>query len=660
LAQGTPNDDKGRTVRRSIRTNLPGRSVIAITLAGAAIVPVTTPTFAAEPLRADLRADVDRDGRVDTEGRSDTAGEDAWTPQRGAVFLPNIDDDTKRCPTTGPGGRPLGDAKLAACKDAADTKVNGAADAADLARLRTVPVRDLPAGATGTVAVTGPGAKYTRLFVKRAAGGWSPVTARTQLTEAELRAGVELGIEGTDVVRDTRVWDGRAVVRLNVTAGGSSTSDSVTLRVAPLLTHHHLQDAQRVMVTRVRGTDAGSRAQQAFVRKLADEVKRAGITDPLVTFTKYQDIWAQDFFEPGYVSMAGPGGRPHAMRVMVRSAQPGRKAGRELFEKLRGQDMGVVQVSGVRDTEEDTLNSMGNLETIPPYEHGGRSFPAGRIIMGHRKDSGSKPAAVMRRLLGAQGMQNPLLLDTSWLHVGHVDEFVQFLPADTPRGWRIGIADPDAGIRLLRDAQRAGHGGTRVFSVPAAPGTPAPKETIDQALADRKLLADNKLAAERIAANLELIKRETGITDAEIVRVPALYTRGSEGPERGDLMPRLKRMGSPVTPPDSVREFGQQRILGKDGSTTGARAPQTTMTSAYIPGAVNGVLLGRDRYLAPKQWGPVIGGKDIFTAAVTAAYVRAGLRVSYIDDWNTYHLGMGEVHCGTNTLRDVSAPWWKR
>lgn len=83
------------------------------------------------------------------------------------------------------------------------------------------------------------------------------------------------------------------------------------------------------------------------------------------------------------------------------------------------------------------------------------------------------------------------------------------------------------------------------------------------------------------------------------------------------------------------------------------------MTSAYVPGAVNGVVLGRNRYLAPRQWGPVIGGKDIFTTAVTAAYTGAGMKVSYLDDWHTYHVGMGEVHCGTNTLRDASAAWWK-
>lgn len=629
------------------------RAALAITVIGGVLAPVS-PAFAADPPQVDLRADVNRDGRVDITGTTDTAGEDGWTLQRGAVFLPNIDDDTKRCATTGPGGKPLPDARLAACNDAADTVVNGSDDAADLARVRSVPMAHLPATATGSLSVVA-GAKNTRVFVKRA-GGWVWVTARTRLSAAELRAGVEFGVEGTDVIRDSALWGGRTVIRLTVNAGGKSTSDDITLRVAPLLTHHHLQNAQQLLVTRVKGKDDYARRQQAFVNGLAAEVKSAGIDKPLQTLTKYGDIWAQDFVEPGYVNMTGPGGRPQAMRVMLRSAQADRAAGRELFEKLRGNGVGVVQVSGVRDSEEWTLNSMGNLETIPPYTHGGRSFPAGRIIMGERKDNGSKPARAMRTLLKSQGLQDPLLLDTSWLHVGHVDEFVQFLPADTPRGWRLGIADPELGLKLLRDAQPAGHGGTRMFSVPGNKDMPAPKETIDQALASKWLVADNTMAAKRIAANLAVLERETGVSDAEVVRVPALFTRGTDGGEQGDSMPRLTRMGA-GNAPDVVREFGQQKELARQGDR--GRAAAAVMTSAYVPGAVNGILLGRNRYLAPRQWGPVIGGEDIFTSAVTAAYTQAGLKVSYLDDWHTYHLGMGEVHCGTNTLRDTSAAWWK-
>ncbi|MFD5855569.1 protein-arginine deiminase domain-containing protein [Streptomyces chartreusis] len=635
--------------------------VVALAAVGTALAVPLSPVSAAEPAaRADLRADVNRDGQVDVGGSTDTTGEDTWSSGRGAVYLPNVDDDTKRCPVTGPGGRPLSDAKLAACNDASDTKVNGMADAADLARVRSVPMRGLPSGAKGSVKVT-TGAKQTRVYLKRA-GNWVMITPQTSLSAAELRSGVEFGVEATDIIRDTRKWDGRTVIRLTVTAGGRSTSDSVTLRVAPLLTHHHLQKTQQMMVTKLNRDADWSGLQGKFVSDLKKEAEKAGITRPLVTFDKYQDPWAQDFVEPAYVSMTGANGRRHVMRVMLRSAQPDREAGRELFEKVRGRDIGVVQAFDASAPADWSLNSMGNLETIPPYAHNGRSFPAGRIIMGWRKDSGERPSATMRTMLKSQGFQDPLLLDTSWLEVGHVDEFVQFLPADTPRGWRIGVADPEAGLQLLRDAKRAGHGSTKMFSVPGLGGSPPLPDTIDQALASRHLVPDNTMAAQRIAANLEILKRETGVTDDEIVHVPALYTRGSMARTEGGedvRVPRLTRMGGNTPLPDEVKEHGQQRWLSRGGNDSAAAARATVATSAYVPGAVNGILLSRDRYLAPRQWGPVIGGKDIFTQAVTAAYVKAGMKVSYIDDWYTYHLGMGEVHCGTNTLRDASAAWWK-
>lgn len=644
-----------------IRPYSAGSLVLALAAAGSVLAgPAHSAPVAGPAGVADLRADVNRDGRVDVTGGTDTHREDRWAVERGAVYLPNIDDDTKRCPVTGPGGRPLSDAELAACNDGTDKKVNGSADAADLARVRSVPTPDVPASAKGSLKIT-TGGEHTRLFLKRA-DAWVLVTSGTRLTAAELRSGAEFGVEATDVVRDSAKWDGRTVVRLTVTAGQTSTSDAVTLRVAPLLTHHHLQNTRQVMVSKVQGEGPDSRLQREFVTALDKEVKKAGITTPLITFEKYADRWAQDFVEPAYVSMTGTGGKRHVMRVMLRSAQPDRDAGRELFEKVRGRDIGVVQVTDRAEPDDWSLNSMGNLETVPPYSHGGRSFPAGRIIMGERKDSGARPSKVMRTMLKSQGLQDPLLLDTSWLGVGHVDEFVQFLPADTPRGWRIGVADPQAGLRLLRDAKRDGHGATKMFSVPGRADAPAPKETIDQALASRHLVADNEMAARRIAANLEILKRETGVTDGEIVRVPALYTRDSEtfsSDGQEVPVPRLTRMGAGSDLVDSLKDNGQQKWLAGNPAAPRAAARATVTTSAYVPGAVNGVLLGRDRYLAPRQWGPVVNGKDIFTEAVTAVYQKVGMQVSYIDDWYTYHLGMGEVHCGTNTLRDASAAWWR-
>ncbi|MER6917229.1 protein-arginine deiminase domain-containing protein [Streptomyces sp. NPDC000594] len=671
-------------------------AAVATGVAGALVGTLGTQASATGTERApaapvvDLRADVNRDGRVDIGGDSDTAGEDTWTKRRGAVVLPNIDDDRKDCPVRDGSGRPLTDAELARCNDAADTVVNGAHDALDLARLRLVPQRELADGTTARVEILDKdGSRADRARVFTQLRGWRQLTPSDRIGTDALRYGLELGVEATDVVRDAAVWDGTVVVRVTLTdAQGRTSSDEVTLRTAPVLTHHHVQRTQQVVVSKVAGDMPGAPwftpAQHKFVKELGPVARQAGVPKPLKVLDDIDDPWAQDFVEPGYVSMAGSDGKQHALRVMIRSAQPDRDAGRELFTQLRGRDVGVVQFDG--PTAENpgwTLNSMGNLETIPPYRNGSKDYPAGRIIMGQWGDYGIKPAKSMTTFLSSQGadrgtkqgMQKPLLLDTNWLAVGHVDEFVQFLPAKTERGWRIAVSDPEAGLDILRKAKAEGHGGKRVFSVPGVKGRPAPRVTIDQALADRKFLADNQLAQERIAANLRVLKKETGVTDKEIIKVPSLFaepeipegaakrTNGTKA-DKADEFDKADKGGKEAKGPRGIK-LGR---LGADVLTGGTDreriagdsvAPVVTHTLAYIPGAVNGVVLSDKDYLSAKQWGPVIGGVDVFGEAVSAAYARAGMRTVYLDDYNSYHFGGGEVHCGTNTLRDTSARWWR-
>lgn len=275
-------------------------------------------------------------------------------------------------------------------------------------------------------------------------------------------------------------------------------------------------------------------------------------------------------------------------------------------------------------SEEWTLSSMGNLEKIPPYKLGAKSYPNGRVIMGQRADTGSKPAASLLRLLTAQEGQAPLLLDTSFLRIAHVDEFVHFVPAATPRGWRIAVADPDAAMSLLRAVNRAGAGKQRLTSKPADTSNEPPPVTVAQALADPAFVAGNKLAARKIKANLALLQRETGVTADEVVRVPTLF-----------------------------RAYGVCEIECDHGAPGGRTEPDKPVgnLSAFLPSAVNGVQLAADRYVAPKQFGPLLNGKDVFATAVTAAYRAAGITVAYVDDWNVYHVGAGNIHCGTNVLR---------
>lgn len=104
-------------------------------------------------------------------------------------------------------------------------------------------------------------------------------------------------------------------------------------------------------------------------------------------------------------------------------------------------------------SNEETLDAMGNLETIPPYEFNGKNFSAGRIVMGANQTAGRMPLSLP--FLQAQEMQDPLLIDTMWLEIQHVDEFLQFLPAKTPqtsRKWRVTVSDPLAALEILQGA----------------------------------------------------------------------------------------------------------------------------------------------------------------------------------------------------------------
>jgi protein-arginine deiminase len=65
-----------------------------------AVVSGTVPAADTRGVRADIRADVNRDGAVDVTGDSDVAGKEAWNSGRGAIFLPNLGDTHRRCRNT--------------------------------------------------------------------------------------------------------------------------------------------------------------------------------------------------------------------------------------------------------------------------------------------------------------------------------------------------------------------------------------------------------------------------------------------------------------------------------------------------------------------------------------------------------------------------------
>lgn len=623
-----------------------------------------------QALKATILADTNRDGKVDIKGNTDNAGKDSWNEGYGALFLANIGDTDRRCSS-----------KITTFEyDDTDTDYSLCNDATDnvqrnpkyLASVLTVPNPDLSDSATGSVVIVDQtAASKVRLFHKDGAD-WTYIPSNYTFTAQNLKKGLTLGVDA----RDTRTteWDGRATLQFSVKDGGVEAKDSVAMRVAPVLTHHHGQLAEQVFATAWSEPemDGVLTVADKFVQDLTEISARAGVKKPLFPVNT-TDEWTQDFFEPGYTSIPGQDG-PVVLRIMIASAQNSTsriRSRRWLFRELRSDSVGAIQ----HRTYGDTTDSTGNLETVPPYAYNGKSYPVGRAIMGSHH--GVKPQMV--KFLDAQEVQAPIEIDTTWLEIGHTDEFMQFLPTKSQRGWVMMVDDPLAGLKILQEAQKAGHGKVQALSRTKFPHDDQyhclPTDTIDDVLNRANFTGIQEYCDKNIKANIDILKRETGITDEEILRVPTLYhpakntlkciypwnetttwngtaAAWKEGKDEKDTQDQRKdKQGQRASCLEAAGPGDKSSIARREAS-------DVLQVSALYPGTINGVVLSDSQYVAPNPWGPIIDGKDVLATAVSAVYAKVNYNVNYIDDWFSHHTGQGEVHCGSNTVREVTATWW--
>lgn len=577
--------------------------VTACTVEEGASAPPPADADGANAIVADIRADSNRDGDVRFDDSD--AEKTRWDAKTGAVFLANIDDDQERCKKVSD------DYAIDKCNDAADDVVNGPDDALDLARIKTRPWPQAPEGTTARVEIATEGARdLVRLFKKTGPGAedFELLVLEDGLSREDVQAGVELGIEAKDVVRDARSWDGYVDVRFVVTTPAGEATDTVRLRVSPVMTSHHLLKAEKVWVS-----DTGTPGNADMRKDLAKLCAPTLIDD--------EDPWTQDFFETAFASMPGPGGGQHVMHVTYRSAnvyEPGEKktplrtAGQVVFTKMRGKDSAGVQQFDVRHEQQmDSLNSFGNFETVPPYGE----FPLGRVLRGRTKTF--YPDKAFTKMIDAQAIQLPAIdIDTSWLVVGHVDETLSFVQAKSARGWVLLANDARLAKKMLEDQVAKGNGSVPMFVDKTWIDWDTDKEipaqtTIADVLADTEVMKASADAAVEVDGQVAAIKEATGLADAEIVHVPFLHTT------------------------------------------------YAGVSIAYQPGMVNGLYLGDGRFIAPNPHGPLIDGKDIFQEAMKDALAPYGVDVTFVEDWE-YHVSMGEVHCGTNTTRAIpETKWWE-
>ncbi|NXM91059.1 PADI2 deiminase, partial [Oenanthe oenanthe] len=282
-----------------------------------------------------------------------------------------------------------------------------------------------------------------------------------------------------------------------------------------------------------------------------------------------------------------------------------------------GPDFGYVHKEPLSEAV-GSLDSFGNVEVSPPVSVAGREYPLGRILIGSSfpAPAGRRMTRLVRDFLYAQRVQAPVELYSDWLAVGNVNEFVTFVPASDKKRFRMLLASPAACYRLFREKQKEGQGEATMFKGKGTqPGMFPPLDTkrvtINKVLSNEVLAQQNQYVQRCIDWNRDILKRELGLLEEDIIDLPALF--------------KLDKQGKAVP---------------------------------YFPNTVTMMVLARDLGI-PKPFGPVSGGECCLERRLRALLEPLGLRCRFLEDVASYHGSLGEVRCGTCVQRRPFAfPWW--
>jgi hypothetical protein len=333
-----------------------------------------------------------------------------------------------------------------------------------------------------------------------------------------------------------------------------------------------------------------------------------------------------------------------------------------------------------------------------------------------------------KHFLEAQRAQPIVTVDTSWLSVGHVDEILIFVPApgQTP-SQRLLMASTQLAMDILRAAQEIHKRDKAANPLSACfrGRSLSPTRLNSRGLSAAEKVEDMLTKYEAWSADLQTrrltpiqvrLEDTLALAPANTILVPVLYkvlkagtidqmgaaistsargltwvTTSAHTPGAVNLqifndialVPRqhVARM-KPDHVAEALRTAGVTGVradqLPPTGNEQWARVGTTTATLASLFGssaaaikndprnagkfnASNAVIRNWDRITIPDDT------VDLFEAYMHVKLTELGLKVHFIEDWDEYHVGEGEVHCGTNVRRTpaetdsayTGKKWWE-
>ncbi|CAM5105539.1 unnamed protein product [Natator depressus] len=372
-------------------------------------------------------------------------------------------------------------------------------------------------------------------------------------------------------------------------------TDTVVFHMAPWIMTPNTQQPLEVFVCSVSdNTD--------FVEAVSELARKAHCKLTICPEVENRsDRWIQDEMEFGYVQA------PHKMFPVVFDSPRDRELQDFPFKSILGPDFGYVTREPYNERV-SSLDSFGNLEVSPPVTVKGKEYPLGRILIGSSfpRVGGRRMTRAVRDFLYAQKVQAPVELYSDWLFVGHVDEFLSFVPAPDRQGFRLLLASPSACYKLFKEKQEEGYGEARMFEELETVTT----TTIDEILANETLRRENDYVQSCIDWNRDILKRELGLSEKDIIDLPQLFS-----------------------------------VINKEAT-------------AFFPDMVNMIVLGKHLGI-PKPFGPIVDERCCLEENVRSLLEPLGLTCTFINDFFSYHTLSGEIHCGTNVRRKpFSFKWW--
>ncbi|MCJ8344584.1 protein-arginine deiminase domain-containing protein [bacterium] len=242
----------------------------------------------------------------------------------------------------------------------------------------------------------------------------------------------------------------------------------------------------------------------------------------------------------------------------------------------------------------------------------------------------------LRNLMDDHGYKNKTaILPTSWLMVGHVDEYLSFIPnANAAGGYTIVKADPALAFNLIKDAST-----DELNQV---------NPTYRRQIMNIKNFLDNEGSFSKM--------RETEYDLTTTENILMSNTRSSTSPRVLNQLVDLNRSISKVIDQAiedlkaKVREVtkGEHKEFSVVSFPTifqGRKSGNTlNRCVALLPGTVN-MLVVRDHTITPDAQLP------LFNKNIKETMEAQGMKVHFLDDM-PYHNYAGEIHCGTNIVRD--------